>query len=213
MMFMEGSADGARRAAELPQLGVGLHLNLDEEYSDAAAPAAARERQRRLVDRYRHARRRRWLYDPRLRQETDRVVADQFDRFREIYRREPTHLDGHHHAHLAANVLWSAAVPRGIRIRAPLTDSSRRSPLVGIGRAIRRMLAPRHLRSTEFFFDLRRIWPRLGGGPAEPFLALSKKSSVEIMVHPGLADERAALLSPEWLAALEGLPLGTFSSL
>jgi predicted glycoside hydrolase/deacetylase ChbG (UPF0249 family) len=213
MMFMEGSEHAARRAAELPSLGVGLHLNLDEEYSDPAVPPKVRERQRRLVDHYRDARRRRWLYDPRHRQATNRIVADQFERFHELYGRAPTHLDGHHHAHLAANVLLSPAVPWGTKIRNTLTDTGHRSPLTrGLQMARDRLLLGRR-RTTEFFFDLRAIWPDLGGAETGDALGLASESSVEIMVHPGLRDEFDALRSSEWAVALEGLPLGTFAAL
>ncbi len=34
MLFMEDSDRAAARAKEHPQLGIGLHLNLVEEYSD-----------------------------------------------------------------------------------------------------------------------------------------------------------------------------------
>jgi chitin disaccharide deacetylase len=212
MVFMEGSRAAAERARDLPQLGIGLHLNLIEEYSDSATPAPVRERQRRLIEYFRRRRLRRWLYDPWVRREVDRIVADQFEGFVELYGRAPTHLDGHHHCHLAANVLLSPSVPRGTKIRNALSDG-RSGALVDGLRQVRERALYRRFRSTNYFFSVVTAWPGLRGQPPDDQLGLSRRASVEIMVHPAFPEEYDPLRSPEWTTALRALPTGTFEDL
>ncbi len=213
MMFMAGTAQAASLAAELPSLGIGLHLNLFEEYSDDSAPAPVRDRQRLLLDRFHRSRLRRWVYDPRIRRQVDRVVADQWERFVELYGRPPTHVDGHHHSHLAANVLLGGSLPRGIAIRNALSDAHRRTPLTDLLRAGRRRLVLSRFRSTDYFFSIETVWPGLEGPPPEEKLGLSRHSSVEVMVHPAYPSEYEPLQSREWVEALRRLPTGTFENI
>jgi predicted glycoside hydrolase/deacetylase ChbG (UPF0249 family) len=213
MMFMEGTGEATSRAKAHPKLGIGLHLNLIEGYSDPSTPVSVRDRQLRLLEHFRPRRRRRWLYDPRLRHDVDRIVADQFERFVELYDRPPTHLDGHHHCHLAANVLLSSSLPRGMAIRNALSDAHRPNPLTDALRLVRRKLLSPRFRSTDFFFSVETAWPGLTGRPPPAKLGLSRRASVEVMVHPAFPREYQPLQSQEWTEALRGLPAGTFDDL
>ena len=213
MMFMAGSEQAATLAAENPELGIGLHLNLFEEYSGEAVPPAVRERQRRLLGRFQRSRLQRWVYDPRIRRQVDDVVADQLGRFVELYGRAPTHVDGHHHSHMAANVLLSRALPSGTAIRNALSDGHRRSPVTDLLRAGRQRLVLSRFRSTDYFFSIETVWPGLTGPPPAETLELSRRKSVEVMVHPAYPREYEPLQSRDWVEALRRLPTGTFASI
>jgi predicted glycoside hydrolase/deacetylase ChbG (UPF0249 family) len=213
MMFMTGTAEAASLAGEHPQLGIGLHLNLFEEYTADSVPTPVRDRQRVLVGGFQHGRLRRWIYDPRIRHEVDRVVADQWERFLELYGRPPTHVDGHHHSHMAANVLLSRSLPRGTAIRNALSETHRRSPVTDLLRAARRRLVLSRFRSTDYFFSIETAWPGLEGPPPEGQLGLSRRNSVEVMVHPAFPREYEPLHSPDWVEALRRLPTGTFANI
>jgi chitin disaccharide deacetylase len=213
MVFMADSERAAERSRRLPGLGVGLHLNLVEEFSDPATPPAVRDRQRRFVDHFRKRRLRRWTYDLRIRHEANRIVADQFRRFHELYGRAPTHLDGHHHCHLAANVLLSPAVPRGTKIRNALSDGRRDGPVADGVRAVRDRLLARRFATTDYFLSVRSVWPPLGAGGDPGRLDLALEASVEVMVHPAFPDEYPELISDRWRATLARLRLGSFADL
>lgn len=213
MAFMRGSEQAAARAKEHPWLGIGLHLNLVEEYSDPRVPVPVRDRQSRLIEHSRLLRLRRWVYDPSVRHEVNRIVADQFQRFVELYGRMPTHLDGHHHCHLAANVLLSPAIPPATRIRNAFTDTYRPNPLTDALRSARRRLLARRFVTTDRFFSIESVWPGLKGPPPMDRLELARHSSLEVMVHPSFPHEYEPLQSPEWVGALENLPAGTFEDL
>lgn len=213
MMFMVGTEQAASLADDHPDLGIGLHLNLFEEYSGEAVPTATRDRQLHLLDSFQRSRLRRWVYDPRIRRQVDRVIADQWERFVELYGREPTHVDGHHHSHMAANVLLSRSLPRGTAVRNALSDAHRPDPARALLRAARGRLVLSRFRSTDYFFSIETAWPGLAGAPSEGKLGLSRQSSVEVMVHPAFQREYGPLQSAEWTATLKSLPAGTFDDL
>jgi predicted glycoside hydrolase/deacetylase ChbG (UPF0249 family) len=214
MTFMEGSDYAAAQARSHPRLGIGLHLNLVEEYSDPKVAPAVRDRQRRLIEYSRRLRLRRWVYDPSSRHEVNRVIADQFQRFVDLYGRMPTHLDGHHHCHLAANVLLSPAVPSGMKIRNALEDKHTPNPVTDTLRWARGRLIARRFRTTDRFLSVEVFWPGLRGTPpTDGFEELGSAPTLEIMVHPAFPHEYEPLQSRTWVEALRRLPVGTFEDL
>jgi predicted glycoside hydrolase/deacetylase ChbG (UPF0249 family) len=213
MSFMAGSELAADLSREHPKLGIGLHLNLREEYTDPSVAIDVRERQHRLVDRFRRARLRRWIYDPLLIREVSAVIRDQLDRFVELYGRPPTHFDGHLHSHMAANVLLSRSLPRGAAIRNALSDTGDGNSLRSGLRAVRRKVISSRFETTDYFFSIETLWPQLDGKILTEHLELSRDASVEIMVHPGFPHEFAPLQSEQWVDCLKRFPTGTFRDL
>jgi len=210
MVYMADSehAAGLARSRGLP---IGLHLNLTEPFDAPGVPRDVRERQLALTRRFRHLRFRRWTYDPFAGGAIERAIADQLDRFRVLYGREPTHVDGHHHVQVCPDVM--TRLPRGIRIRT--TRSIPGAPLspTRLARRLKEAAIRRRFAAPEYFFSLRALSPAFGGSGLESALALADSTAVEIMVHPGLADERRLLLSGAWRLGLEDRPLGSFESL
>ncbi len=211
MVYMEDS-DRAARLARERSLPVGLHLNLARPFTDAAAPAPVRERQRRLARYLGRARWRRWVPSPLLRAEVARCVEDQRERFAALYGAPPTHLDGEQHMHTWPTAL--AALPRGARIRPTFTFVARERPAwnrlarAGFNAALRRRFV-----TPRYFFSIRELHPALGGEALEERLDLAAGGAVEVMVHPGWEDERALLLADRWARLLEGRPLGSYADL
>src|SRR3954453_13590156 len=116
MVWMADSERAAAIAAER-DLPIGLHVNLNEGFTGHGVPEPVRARQARVVHWFRRFRLRRWVYDPTMRGEIDNCIADQLERFRELYGREPTHFDGHRHVQVSPNVFLSSALPRGASLR------------------------------------------------------------------------------------------------
>lgn len=213
MTFMRGTEVAARAAERVPELGIGLHLNLVEAYTDPETPADVRERQRSLIEHARLLRLRRWVYDPFVKDTINAVIADQFRQFVSLYGRMPTHVDGHHHCHLAANVLLSPAVPRGTKIRNALSDAHFSNPLTNGLRGLRTALIEHRFRTTDYFFSIETSWPGLQGPPPPDKLELARNESVEVMLHPIFPRELDPLRSDEWLEAVRDLPTGTYDNL
>jgi predicted glycoside hydrolase/deacetylase ChbG (UPF0249 family) len=204
MTFMEDS----ERAADLAKksgLPVGLHLNLDERFTQQAIPAKLRNHHQATSN---YLKVRKWnqiLYNPFLINSFDYVFRAQWDEFSRLYGEAPTRLDGHRHMHLCMNMLLSGRIPRGIRIRRNFTFYSGEKN--SINRLYRRLL-DRWLQSrficTDAFFCMTPLnreklpWP----------ISLAKSSDVEILFHPGLDDEFSFLTSAEWATIILYLSRG-----
>ncbi len=109
MVHMGDSA----RAATLPVGPVGLHLNLTTPFTDPRCPELVRRRHDRLIRQFSRPTFRLPGCDPRLFGEIKRSVGDQLAAFRELYGRDPTHVDGHHHVQQSLGVILSRSLPNG----------------------------------------------------------------------------------------------------
>jgi predicted glycoside hydrolase/deacetylase ChbG (UPF0249 family) len=216
MVYMEDS-DRASALLKDADLGIGLHLNLSEAFTDPKTPGPIRARQGKLLSRFHEdgpRRLRRWLYDPLIQAEVERSIADQFQRFQELYGRPPTHMDGHQHVHVSPNVFLARAIPTGTAFRNSLNRYPVRRSAVGIARTVRQRAISARFRSTGHLFDINDVDPRrLAPGQADPWLRLADSATVEVMAHPGFPHEFDCLMSPEWGEALAGRVLGSFVEL
>jgi predicted glycoside hydrolase/deacetylase ChbG (UPF0249 family) len=209
MMHMADSerAAGLARQAGLP---TGLHLNFTQAYDDPKVPESVAARQRRVTEFMASPRARRMAFSPSMVPVIRHVIADQLEAFGRLFGVEPTHLDGHNHAHLNPTAMF--VLPRGIACRPAYRDPSRRD-LARVPLALRdRLLSARHS-VPDHFFALERIHPELGGEGLERALGLAWSSAVEIMAHPDRDDTNAVLHSARWATGLVGLRLGTYADL
>jgi predicted glycoside hydrolase/deacetylase ChbG (UPF0249 family) len=209
MMYMadSGRAAGLAREAGLP---TGLHLNFTQAYDDPDVPAPVAARQRRVTEFMAGPTARRMAFSPRMASVIRHVIADQLEAFGQLFDAEPTHLDGHNHAHLNPTALL--ALPRGIPCRPAYRDPSQRG-LRQVPLGLRtRLLSARHP-VPDYFFALDRIHPELGGEGLERALSLARGSTVEIMIHPDRDNTNAVLHSVSWATALAGMRLGSYADL
>jgi predicted glycoside hydrolase/deacetylase ChbG (UPF0249 family) len=210
MMFM-GDSERAARIAGSQRLPTGLHLNLTQPFEDPGTPRAVQERQAQAIRHLAGRRLARYTFNPLLTRLVRRCIADQLDRFHELFGHDPTHIDSHNHAHLSPSVLL--ALPRGVRIR---TAESPVHATLALGRLMRRarrtLIAHRQL-TTDHFFAI----DRLGSSPTLPamheLVAMSDHASVEIMVHPDRDSDYRLLMSDAWAETLRGRGLGSFADL
>jgi predicted glycoside hydrolase/deacetylase ChbG (UPF0249 family) len=213
MVHMSDSA----RAAELAIGGgepVGLHINLTEAFTGPDCPATARSRQARIVGYFAGPRRRMWGLSPTLFKTIEDCIAEQLETFRNLYGREPTHVDGHQHVHKSLGVLLSRTLPSGLRMRPSLTFMPGEKSLPNrLARALVNRVMRMRFRIPRYLFDLREAHPAFGGAGLDRKLALADQHSVEFMTHPALADERAVLLGDDWAAHLRGRRIGGYPDL
>lgn len=213
MVWMGDSIRAAElaRAAELP---VGLHLNLIEPFTAQDVPGDVADAQRRVADRLRSGRADRYLYHPGWSRDFERCIDGQLERFTELYGRAPTHVDGHQHMHLVPNALLSRALGAVRRCRRPVnrmsyeSRASRRLARAVLARAMRVRFA-----TTDRCFSIRALDPGLGGTGVTDKLALARRRSVEVFVHPGWEDEFAVLGSSAWRDALGAYRVGSYADL
>lgn len=212
LMYMEDS-DRAAELALARDIPVGLHLNLTDPFTAASIPEPVRERQARACRIFGGPalRKRSWTYDPRIRGLAEAAIRDQLERFRALFGREPTHVDGHNHVQVCPNVITAQALA-GQKTRDALWSYPSTRSAMGLARALRRGLTARGHLTTRYFLDLAELHR---GSPAQltERIDLASRSSVEVMCHPGFDHELEALRSAAWCEAIEAAPLGSYREL
>jgi predicted glycoside hydrolase/deacetylase ChbG (UPF0249 family) len=207
MVFMADS----ERAAGLAQaagLDVGLHLNFTERFTaPACAPwvAQAQGRVAHFLGRGRYAQ---LVYHPLLRGPFADCLRAQVAEFTRLFGAPPSHVDGHHHMHLCANVLWSNLVPVRTRMRRNFSFwPGEKSALNRLYRRVVDAWLAHRYRLPDFFFGLPQL---LQLRRLERALALAATANVEVMAHPAVGSEAEFLMSDEFLAMLRGIDMGSY---
>lgn len=204
MVFMEDSERAASLALDR-RIDTGLHLNLTERFSQTGAPERLCEHQERVALGLRKHRLRQVLYDPRLSKSFDYVVQAQIEEFSRIYHSEPRRIDGHHHMHLCANVLYANLLPEGTIVRRSFSFAASEKGF--ISRTYRRLvdtiLARRH-RMVDFFYSLP---PMDAPGRLPRIFDLARDFAVEVETHPARPSEYAFLTSGDIFRVATGVPV------
>jgi predicted glycoside hydrolase/deacetylase ChbG (UPF0249 family) len=190
MVFMEDSERAAALAHERG-VDIGLHLNFTTAFSSSSISGQIAKHHQRVSRFLLRSRMAQVVYHPGLAGSFEYVVKAQIEEFQRLYGTGPRRVDGHHHMHLCANVLFAGLMPKGTIARRNF--SFRPGEKSGINRLYRRgidrILARRH-RLTDFFFSLPPLEPvkRL-----EQIFALANQSVVEVETHPVNAEEHRFL--------------------
>ena len=120
--------------------------------------------------------------------------------------KEPKRVDGHHHMHLCANVIWQRLLPKDVVVRRNF--SFERGEKSGWNRRYRQFIDDRLARRhhlVDFFFSLAPIEPRQR---LERIFSLARHSVVEVETHPVEPQEFKSLAGGEFLRWSAGVPLG-----
>jgi len=208
MVFMADS----ERAAELAtqnELDVGLHLNFAETFTGERIAGTLENCHRKIVGFMMRNRYSQVLYNPFLRTEFSYSYKAQVDEFTRLFRKPPSHIDGHHHMHLCANLFLSNLIPAGMKVRRNFSFwPGEKSPLNRAYRAfVDRWLARRY-RLTDYFFDLTQC---IEEKKLDRMVSLAKSSNVELMTHPISPRETAYLMSDEFSELLQRLEVGSYA--
>jgi chitin disaccharide deacetylase len=214
MVYMEDSARAFGLADEAG-IPLGLHLNLMEPYSGIVPEDRDRAEQDWVVGRFQASFASRWLPGPKLFWAARRSVRAQLAEFERLRGGgPPTHVDGHQHGHLSTPALWTLNASTRPAVRSSFTFRPAEKPLHN--RALRRVLnlaIASRFATTDRFHSIRDLHPALGGHGIEEVVAEARHRDVEVMVHPGIADEFELLTSEGWSRTIEGARLGSFADL
>lgn len=186
MVFMEDSERAAALARE-HHIDVGLHLNFTAAFTAPAVSARLAEEQRRIAAYLRSSPLAQVMFHPGLAGAFNRVVNEQFVAFERLYGASPARIDGHHHMHLCANVLFGNLLPAGTMVRRNFYFAPGDKSVVN--RAYRafidRRLARRH-RLTDFLFNIQPLVPE---DRLRRIFTVARSAVVELETHPDRADE------------------------
>jgi len=210
MVFMEDSERGAE-LAKGSGVDVGLHLNFNQRFTQLTCPQRLLEHQDRTRRFLRSGRYAQLIYNPLLRNDFEYVYRAQAEEFVRLYSRRSSHIDGHQHMHLCANMLVGGHVPRGEKVRRNFSFWPGEKGLFNRSyrRLIDRWLARRYT-ITDYFFSLAQC---LKAQRLDRVVGLAKAAKVELMAHPEKADEFEWLTGGAYLRATQELLLAPYSAL
>lgn len=204
MVFM---ADSERSANLARERGVdcGLHLNFTTPFCAPNCRSRLSEHQARIIHYLRRSRLAQTVYHPGLASSFQYVVAAQMEEFERSFGSKPHRVDGHHHMHLCANVLFGRLLPAGTIARRNF--SFRPGEKGSINRmyrgAIDRLLATRH-QLTDYFFSLPPLEPV---SRIDELFSIARRSIVEVETHPVRPEEYRFLTNGEILRRTRDLKI------
>ena len=209
MVLMQDSKRAARLAKDYELDDVGLHLNFSEEFTDKSCSETLKEHHGRIIRFLKRGKYAQLLYNPFLRRAFAYCYHAQVEEFMRLFEKSPSHIDGHHHMHLCANVLFSSMIPAGMKMRRNFSFWPGEKSI--LNRTYRwlvdRWLACRY-RLTDYFFDLTQC---IQGKKLDRVAALAKSSNVELMTHPIVNEEEEYLVSDEFKVILQRLKIGGYA--
>jgi len=208
MVFMEDSERAAELAKE-NELDVGLHLNFTDKFTANRCGSTLANHHDKIVRFLRGNKYSQLLYNPFLRTEFVYSYQAQAEEFARLYGKPPSHIDGHHHMHLCANVLLSNTIPAGAKLRRNFSFwPGEKSMLNRTYRwLVDRWLARRYC-LADYFFDLTQC---IEEKKLDRVAALAKSSNVELMTHPIVNEEEEYLMSDEFQEILQRLEIGHYA--
>jgi predicted glycoside hydrolase/deacetylase ChbG (UPF0249 family) len=204
MVFMKDSERAAAIALQ-QEIDAGLHLNLTTQFSARNCPIRLVERQREL-SRYlmRHPFARA-MFHPGLARSFEYVVSAQIEEFCRLYQKSPARLDGHHHMHLCANVLFGGLLPRRTIVRRHFSYEPGEKVLRnGAFRTLTSAFLSRRHRLVDFFFSLPPLEPP---NRLQRIFSLARQNVVEIETHPVNPNEYRFLMEGEILNWTRAFPV------
>jgi predicted glycoside hydrolase/deacetylase ChbG (UPF0249 family) len=208
MVFMEDSERAAELASE-NKMDVGLHLNFSERFTAGNYPEALRDYHQRTVAFLTRNKYAQLIYNPLLQREFSYSYAAQADEFTRLFGKLPSHIDGHHHMHLCANLLFSTAIPAGTKVRRNFSFwPGEKSFLNRAYRALVDRWLARRYRLTDYFLDLTQS---IRAKKMDRVMALAESSNVELMTHPIVRLESEYLMSDQFQAMLQRLNIGGYA--
>ncbi len=194
MVFMKDSERSADVAWERG-IDAGLHLNLTTPFSSPRRPAGLAERQRNVAAYLSRNRFSQVVFNPLLVKTFEYVVRAQIEEYCRLYGALPERIDGHHHMHLCANVIWGGLLPSGTTVRRNFSFQPGEKSLWNrlYRQAVDFQLARSH-RMTDYFLSLVPFDP-LNRLPQ--VFSLARRHVVEVETHPVNAQEYRFLLGDE----------------
>ncbi len=208
MVFMADS----ERAAELAKengLDVGLHLNFDEAFTGKGFPAGLSDCHRSTMHYLRANKYAQLVYNPFLRNEFAYSCKAQVEEFMRLFGGAPSHIDGHHHMHLCANILLSKVIPPDTKMRRNFSFwPGEKSSLNRAYRAFVDRWLSRRYQLPDYFFDLSQS---IRENKLDRVMALARSSKVELMTHPIVRIESEYLMSDEFRSMMESLEVGGYA--
>ena len=179
MVFMEDSERAAAVARDR-RMDAGLHLNLDTPFTKVPIASNLVEHQVRLA-RFFHSPFSRPFFHPGLVRSFEYVVSSQLAEYDRLYGAPPRRIDGHHHLHLAANVLLGGLFPLDTILRPHFSrEPGEKGIRNSLFRCYTKLLLERSHRTVDCLFALQPLEPKR----LLKIFSRSRESTIEVETHP-----------------------------
>lgn len=179
MVFMEDS-ERAATVARSRGIDAGLHLNLDTPFSKPPVTGSLPEHQARL-GRFLRNPFSRPFFHPGLVRSFEYLVSSQLEEYERLYGAPPQRIDGHHHMHLAANVLFSGLLPLGTILRPHFSrEAGEKRIRNSFFRCYSKLMLARSHRTVDGLFALPPLEPKR----LQQIFSRSREDTIEVETHP-----------------------------
>lgn len=202
MVFMEDSEAAAALARDRG-IDAGLHLNLDTPFSAVSVPSKLLEHQAKLAA-FLKSPFSRPFFHPGLIRSFECVVLAQLHEYHRLYGTPPRRIDGHHHVHLSANVLFGGLLPPGTVLRPHFSrETGEKRIRNSLFRCYTQLILPRSHPTVDNLFALPPLKPER----LLPIFSRSREATVEVEAHPANPAEFQFLTDGALFRLLAGIPL------
>ena len=209
MVFMADSERAAKLAIDCG-LDAGLHLNFTDRFTGQVSSGLYKQSER-VIRFLKLSKYTQLIYNPLLTHNFRDLFNFQFEEYLRLYKKPPTHIDGHQHMHLCSNVRIAGLIPAGLKVRRNFSfERDEKSYLNRMYRKLSDRSLKRKYRITDYFFSLGRC---LITGKVSLVADLARTSSVELMTHPNILEERRFLLGDAFPSVLGNLPTMSYADL
>jgi predicted glycoside hydrolase/deacetylase ChbG (UPF0249 family) len=210
MVFMEDSERAARLGLE-NHLEVGLHLNFDDQFTGDVPTILLKEYLHQTATFLTRSKFSQVIYNPMLQRQFEYLYNAQYEEFLRLYRRPPSHFNGHHHRHLCSNVLLGKIIPDGSRVRRSFTfERGERHIANRLYRRFVDCVVKRRFITTDMFFA---AVPSEQLNTLKKHIELAKIHNVELMVHLSSQAGVEYLMQQDFIHSIRQVHRGTYREL
>lgn len=210
MMFMENSEFSSTAALERG-LDIGMHVNFTTPFDGNLRNTKLQEYQSQIAKFLLKNRYCSVMYHPLLKNQFNYVYNAQYDEFIRLYNKIPSHVDGHHHMHLCANMLIGKIIPDKIKVRPSFTFYVGEKNILNrfYRRCVDAWLINKY-QCVDYFFSIEPINQELR---LKKIVNLAKVFNVELMVHPERKHEVEYMMQDEYRHLIDAVEKGGYNSL
>jgi predicted glycoside hydrolase/deacetylase ChbG (UPF0249 family) len=210
MVFMEDS-ERAAALARNRKIDVGLHLNFTQELTQFDSNSLLRDYQTQIIKYLKGFKYNFLIYNPVLKKQFEYVFRAQIEEFERLYESSPSHIDGHHHMHLCANMIIQKLIPAGQKVRRNFYyDKGEKNLLNRTYRSFIDGLLQKRYCISDYYYSCQEL---LETGRLASITNMAKVSIIELGTHPEADEEFQWLMGEEFNKTFCSSQLGKFTQL
>jgi predicted glycoside hydrolase/deacetylase ChbG (UPF0249 family) len=210
MVFMEDTEFAAEQAL-VSGLDTGIHLNFTTPMTGPKVEpglVGVQEKVSRFLLKNKFSQ---LFYNPHLARQFKYLYIAQTDEFIRLFKRAPSHIDGHHHMHLCANALFGCNYPHSTWVRRNFTfHPGSKGYLKWVYRTTSDKWLGYKYRTTDYFNSIEPVEDKQR---LLSYFQIAADYLFELEVHPARENELEFLIGEEFKKLLGNTKLTSFAEL